>query len=203
MTCKNKENLYGVLYSNGIFKVGRSSQVINRIKTHVRRGVSMGSPVSCCFISQPVDNPKTMEQVLIDNASKVLTRITREFFSEASMESAGEIMASLGLLVTWTDGMIINKKDGNPLVSCPIDLHLSDSKYVMTLAKSKLVSLIKENPFITAGVLNKSMEREGIDKGHTNLLLRELLEDRKIKEFTSIHPKNKTTIYKYSAIDPV
>lgn len=191
------QNLYGVLYDNGIFKVGRSGDVISRLRTHITNGRAMGTKMVCCLITQPVRNPEEAENQLKASAASILQSNTPEYFQGADLKSAIRVMISTGLLVTWTDGVFINKKYSSPLISCPLGMSLDACEPYSddaVLAVKKI--LLKHSP-INLGVLVQRLSRKGMDRAFAKSLVKDMANNKELIEITSTHPRNKMTVYSY------
>jgi len=85
---------YAILFTSGVLKVGRTSDIHGRLKSHVDSAKAIGGGVSKIFFSYQIDDFQFRESALIAMASKLGSVFNgREYFSGIKISQVRELMA--------------------------------------------------------------------------------------------------------------
>lgn len=146
--------IYGVLYTDGTFKVGKTGDSVRRINEHLSTGKKYSKSHLCFFLSEKVCNADQEEKNLIRLAKKHLECVSGEYFAGCTFETAKKISISTNLL--FCCGKSIKRSpDGAPLVELYIPGEESDTGAPKKF-KNRVLSAISKCGFhgITEGMLN-------------------------------------------------
>lgn len=193
-------NCYGVLFNNGVFKVGRSRNVISRVSGHVKSAESLGLCVSLIFITVSVSDEAALEEKLLrllDGKSK--TRGV-EYFEGVSRSLALSVFASSGV-VFYPLATISNI--GSRWLNCaiPMDLVLSDSEIgahsdlEIIKIKSRILGFL-ESGTLPTGIINNKLR--STPKAMILSALSTMEKEGSVLKHTHIHPKMKREVNNWS-----
>lgn len=81
-----KQRLYVVSFSSGTVKVGRTSTVSSRLRTHIRNAAVHGHSTEDLWISEAHDNYAANEKALIRYGASRWESVAHEYFRSASFK---------------------------------------------------------------------------------------------------------------------
>lgn len=197
------ENIYAVLFNNGILKVGRSSKPENRIKKHIVEASRHMIDCKVFFISEPVSNANIFEQKLINHCAQTHERNGLEYFLGADFDFAREAMLSLGLLVTWGDEFKKSEFEGMTTISTSLTSGTvsADMLDMHVLKLLKIVIKASKDGVVSRGVFMDRLRKKKKLNNKVLACLDSFTEENGIQVINTKHCRNGKAVIKYKLTD--
>lgn len=193
------ENVYAVLFNNGVLKVGRSAKPETRIKNHIDAASRHMIGYSVFMISEPVEDGRRAEAELIEYCSRTHKKTGNEYFLDADYALAREAMLSLGLLVTW--GSEFKKSTFTGMTT--ISTHLGKPYALSEALEIRVVDVIKQvisgskDGVVSRGIIDDRLRKKKLLNNKIMQLVDNLPSKHGIEVLKTRHAKNGKTITKY------
>jgi len=189
-------NCYGVLFDNGVFKVGRSRSVVSRVGEHIKSAESLGLGVSLIFITESVVDEMALEAKILGLLSNKINTRGVEYFEGVSRSQALSIFTATGVMF-YPLAAISNIKHGRLNCAIPMDLILSDleigihSDLELIKVKNKIFDSLESGTLPTGKINNRL---RSTPKALVLAALSEMEAEGSIYKSTHKHPKMKRDV---------
>lgn len=189
-------SVYAVLFTNGLFKVGYSSNVASRIRSHIGSGKSFGFELEMFFFTELHPSPERTERNVLGYCSDRFVQNSPEYFEGGDYHSVREAMMQTKKMVAWGSGMTTR---GDTILipmskSIGAGNYASSSREYAKDLRARVLAVIKKNPGLTVGVIKNRFRRQDITDILDDL---EMAKDVSVERFG--HPKNGRDVLKYYA----
>lgn len=191
-----KGSVYAVLFTNGLFKVGYSSNVASRIRAHIGAGKSFGFELEMFFFTEAHSSPDRTEKNVLGYCTDRFAQNSPEYFEGGDYHSVREAMMQTKKMVAWGSGMTTR----GDTILIPMSKTIGGEDYISSIKEytsglsARVLDVIKKNPGATTGVIKNRFRKQDIT---------DILGDLKASEDVTVevvkHPANGKEVLKYYA----
>ena len=148
------KHCYAVLFDNGVCKFGYATDVRSRLADHTRAGSVFGFSVSLYVITEKTDEFLSMENKILETASRKFKKVSDEYFSEMTVDDVRDVMTSTKLFCFPTKVIPKNMTEGVS-VFVSIENKSKANKSRICAINEKITGILKRNKSggLSSGVL--------------------------------------------------
>jgi hypothetical protein len=189
------QNCYAILFETGLLKVGRTGNILDRVKKHKDDASIHSVGVIKMWLAIDVDDSKRLEVSLIRRASENFNKFRNEYFSCVTEREARAIVSNHGEFFIECLDVKPASQDNciSLIVGSKQSKFESQPKYEDDKRVKKILKLIGENKKITRGVIINRLRPA--KKDTIDALLDSMLLDKVISEVEWVGSNGRTFYY--------
>lgn len=195
-----REQVYAILLSNGICKVGRTKNLGSRMQTLAHGITAIGVDVDYFFCSAFIDRSVEIEQSLIKYMSSNKNCNKQEYFKDVNFKEIEEMFNHLGIphfVFIDIKSKYVNQVPTFTATIAPdsenLDRNSSTNTYYDSMDKSCVLKLLEKHNELSEGVIRNRVSHR-MEKGKVTRILNDLFEQDIVSVKVEEHPKNKRQI---------